>query len=73
MVELPEQYKEYADIFAKESFDNLPERQPWDHAIQLIPGADARINAKVYPLSPMEQTQLDEFIDKKLCTKRIRP
>lgn len=71
-IKLPPQYKEFADVFAKESFDALPERRVWDHAIKLIPGADTKINAKVYPLNPEEQKQLDEFLKENLESGRIR-
>ena len=30
---LPEQYKDYLDIFSKEGFNTLPAKRPWDHAI----------------------------------------
>jgi hypothetical protein len=38
---IPEQYSEYVKVFAKESFDSLPEQRPWDHAIELKPGSKA--------------------------------
>lgn len=72
-VTLPEQYNEFADVFAKENFDSLPKRRPWDHAIELIPGSKTEINAKVYPLSPAEQVQLDTFLEENLKSERIRP
>ena len=72
-MELPTQYREFQDMFAKESFDTLPERHPWDHAIEIIPGSNTNINAKVYLLNPEEQRQLDEFLDENLKSGRIRP
>ena len=36
--DVPYYVKSYQDVFAKENFDKLPERKPWDHAIELIPG-----------------------------------
>jgi len=59
-------------VFAKEDFDILPEHYKWDHAIELIPGAEPK-SSKVYPLSPLEQTELDAFLEENLCTGRIRP
>ena len=45
---------EFEDVFSKESFDSLPVRKPWDHVIELTPGATPS-SCKVYPLSPEEQ------------------
>ena len=65
-------FRQFADMFAKESFDTLPERKQWDHAIELIP--DAKLsNCKVYPMSVAEQAELDRFISENLETGRIRP
>ena len=54
------------------SFDALPDRKPWDHAIELELEAKAS-STKVYPLSPNEQTELDAFIEENLASGRIRP
>ena len=59
------------DIFSKESFDELPHRKPWDHIIELVPGAQP-INCKTYLLSSEEKKQLDEFIKENLEMGRIR-
>jgi len=59
-------------MFAKEDFDILPEHRKWDHAIELIPGAEPK-SSKVYPLSPLEQAELDAFLEENLRTGRIRP
>ena len=69
---VPEHYHEFKDIFAKEEFDALPERRPWDHAIELVPNARP-VSCKVYPLSQNEQKQLDEFLEENLRSGRIRP
>jgi len=63
---------EFQSVFAKEDFDILPEHRKWDHAIELIPGAEPK-SSKVYPLSPLEQTELDTFLEENLRTGRIRP
>ena len=48
---VPKAFHDFEDIFSKESFDDLPERKPWDHAIELE--LDAKVSStKVYPLSP---------------------
>jgi len=69
---LPAYVAEFQSVFAKEDFDILPEHRKWDHAIELIPGAEPK-SSKVYPLSPLEQTELDAFLEKNLRTGRIRP
>jgi hypothetical protein len=38
---IPETYHKYVKVFVKESFDSLPEKRPWDHAIKLKPGSKA--------------------------------
>jgi len=69
---LPAYVAEFQSVFAKEDFDILLEHHKWDHAIELIPGAEPK-SSKVYPLSPLEQAELDAFLEKNLCTGRIRP
>ena len=62
---VPKPYQEFKDIFAKESFDELPDRKKWDHAIELVLDAQT-FSTKVYPLAPVEQNQLDEFLEENL-------
>ena len=57
-------------MFAKEDFDILLEHRRWDHAIELIPGAKPK-SSKVYPLSLLEQTELDAFLEENLHTGQI--
>jgi len=59
-------------MFAKEDFDILPEHCKWDHAIELIPGAEPK-SSKVYPLSLLEQVELDAFLEENLHTRQIQP
>lgn len=69
---VPEQYHEYIKVFAKESFDKLPEKRPWDHVIELKPDSKA-VNCKIYPLSHTEQGELTKFLEENLQSGRIRP
>src|SRR5882762_7678214 len=69
---VPRAFHDFEDVFSKESFDELPERKPWDHAIELELGAKTS-STKVYPLSPNEQEQLDAFIEENLASGRIQP
>jgi len=57
-------------VFAKEDFDIFPEHRQWDHAIELISGSEPK-SSKVYPLSPVEQKELDSFLEENLYTRRI--
>jgi len=62
----------FESIFAKEDFDVLPEHRQWDHAIKLIPGSELK-SSKVYPLSLVEQKELDSFLEENLHTRQICP
>jgi len=67
---LPTYVAEFQSVFAKEDFDILPEHRKWDHAIELIPRAEPK-SLKVYPLSLLEQAELDAFLEENLRTRRI--
>ncbi|SJL19064.1 uncharacterized protein ARMOST_22671 [Armillaria ostoyae] len=69
---VPPDYRSFRDLFSKENFDELPERKPWDHAIELIPNAKSTLDCKVYPLNRNEQEQLDKFLDENLDSGRIK-
>ena len=60
----------YRAVFEKKTFNELLPQCPWDHAIELIPGAKP-LDCKIYPLSRDEQTQLEEFLKENLDTHRI--
>jgi len=64
---LPAYVVEFRSVFAKEDFDILLEHRKWDHAIELISGAEPK-SSKVYSLSPLEQAELDTFLEENLCT-----
>lgn len=70
---VPSEYRDYADVFSKESFDELPDQKPWDHAIELNTEAIPKTAPKVYPLSLKEQQELDAFLQENLASGRIRP
>ena len=61
-------------VFTKESFDQLPDWKQWDHTIELVPDAQ-KFSTKVYLLTPVEQKQLDKFLNDNLksgcmCTSK---
>ena len=63
---IPERYHQFIPtVFSKDSFDELPQRKKWDHAIDLKPGAQPT-NCKVYPLTQEEQKELDMFLKENL-------
>jgi len=64
---LPDCVRGFESVFAKEDFDVLPEYRQWDHAIKLIPGSEPKLS-KVYPLSLVEQKELDSFLEENLHT-----
>jgi len=68
----PDCVRGFESVFAKEDFDILPEHRQWDHAIELILGSEPK-SSKVYPLSPVEQKELDAFLEENLRTRRICP
>jgi RNase H-like domain found in reverse transcriptase/Reverse transcriptase (RNA-dependent DNA polymerase) len=69
---VPPTFHDFEDVFSKVAFDALPDRKPWDHAIELEVGAKAS-STKVYLLSPNEQAELDIFIEENLASGRIHP
>jgi len=68
----PDCIRGFKSVFAKEDFDILLEHRQWDHAIELILGSEPK-SSKVYPLSPVEQKELNAFLEENLRTGRIRP
>ncbi len=70
--QIPKALWDFEDIFAKTSFDSLPEHREWDHAIKLISDPKSP-HRKLYPLSPVKQAKLDKFLDENLSSGWIRP
>lgn len=68
---VPEPYRDFQKVFSKSASERLPEHKPYDHAIELIPGATT-FHSRVYPLSPNEQVALDEFLKENLAKGYIR-
>ncbi|KAG5721583.1 hypothetical protein E4T56_gene12884 [Termitomyces sp. T112] len=62
---------DFEDVCSKASFDSLPERKQWDHAIELIPDAEPS-SCKVYPLALHEQDELDAFLQENLSSGQIQ-
>jgi len=71
LIPLPDCAKGFESVFAKKDFDILPDHRQWDHAIELVPGLEPK-SSKVYPLSLVEQKELDSFLEENLHTRRVR-
>ena len=65
---LPGYAKGFESVFAKKNFDILLEHRQWDHAIELVPGLEPK-SLKVYPLSPVEQKELDSYLEENLHSR----
>jgi len=60
----------FQSVFAKKDFDILLEHHKWNYAIELIPRVEPK-SSKVYPLSLLEQAELDAFLEENLRTRQI--
>src|SRR5260370_2438874 len=69
---VPAQYHDFRDVFSKEAFDELPPQKAWDHTIDLTPGTELPCS-QMFPLSPVEKKQLDEFLWENLVNSCIHP
>jgi hypothetical protein len=58
-------------VFLEESFQDLPLRREWDHAINLVEGAKAP-RGQCYPLSHTELGVLKEFLKMNIEMGKIR-
>jgi hypothetical protein len=59
---IPQHYRAYERVFSKEASHRLPPSRPWDHAIDLKPGAPAALPGKLIPLCQAELQELRKFV-----------
>ena len=71
VVQLPEKYAEYAQVFSKVHADKLPPHRPYDHVIPIVEGATVPFGP-VYNLSQTELKALHEYIKENLSKGFIR-
>ena len=69
---VPEEYKDYADLFSKQAAEVLPEHQPWDHTIPLVDGKQPPFGP-IYALSRIELETLRNYLDEMLEKGFIQP
>jgi len=62
----------FADVFSNQESKKFPPKRPWDHKIELKPGAPATLISKTIKLSTTEQEELKRFIDEHLERGTIR-
>ncbi|KAF8667173.1 hypothetical protein AX14_006392 [Amanita brunnescens Koide BX004] len=65
---IPKRYLPYQQVFKNKTLNEMPPRQIWDHAIELVPGSKPT-DCKLYPLNCQEQEQLDAFLKENLETR----
>jgi hypothetical protein len=70
---VPEHYWQFSKVFSDAKSERLPEHQPWDHTIDLKEGAPETVRAKVYPMPPNKQQELDAFLEDNLRKGYITP
>jgi hypothetical protein len=63
----------YSRVFSEEASHEFPPSWPWDHAIELKPGAPAALPSRLIPLSQAEQTELRSLVKEHAARGTIRP
>jgi hypothetical protein len=69
---VPKAYCDYDDVFSQEALKRKHKFGPFDHAIDLKPGFEPML-CKLYPLLPLKQAALSEWLKKHLEKGYIRP
>jgi hypothetical protein len=69
---IPHPYRMFADVFSDQESKKFPPERPWDHKIELKPGAPAMLISKTIKLLTTEQEELKKFIDEHLERGTIR-
>jgi len=58
--DLPKYVQPFMYLFNKKKFEKLPNRQEWDHEINLTEEAPKELNAKAYPMTLKEEEILSQ-------------
>jgi len=64
--DLPKYVQPFTYLFNKKKFEKLPDRQEWDHEINLMEEAPKELNAKAYPMTLKEEETLSQWLDEQL-------
>jgi hypothetical protein len=54
---LPHYLSAFSSVFEEKEFDKLPPHRPWDHAIELQPGKEHKLNCKIYSTRCLEKSK----------------
>ncbi|KAK3561109.1 hypothetical protein QTP86_028317, partial [Hemibagrus guttatus] len=65
-LEIPTCYAPFSDVFCPKRASKLPPHQPWDCAIDLLPGEPVP-RGRIYPLSIPEEKAMEEYIKEALA------
>ena len=71
-VSLLDQYRKYEVVFSETDIPLPEHRGRLDHEIKLVEGFKPK-KGSIYPLSPKEKEELDEFLNENLACGKIRP
>jgi hypothetical protein len=63
---IPQPYRMFADIFSDKELKKMPPKWPWDHRIELKPGAPPMLISRMIKLSATEQEELQKSVDEHL-------
>jgi hypothetical protein len=64
---IPEQYHRHWRVFSEEAAQCFPPSRLDDHAIELKPGAPAKLDCKIYQQTETELKALKEYINENLA------
>lgn len=70
--DIPEEYRDFSDVFDEVQADVLAPHRPYDLQINLEEGTSPPLG-RIIPLSPREQQALRDFLDEHLKTGFIAP
>ena len=62
LLKVPEQYRSFKKVFSSKELKKLPPERPWDHRIELKPGAPPTLISRNIHLSQPEMEELRKFI-----------
>jgi len=64
--DLPEYIRPFMYLFNKKKFKKLPERQEWDHKINLMEEAPNELNVKAYAMTLKKEEALNQWLNEQL-------